>query len=662
MRRTPKRDFLTGFASGGEYVGDVRILSLRLRALRCAAVLAPWLAFRTLAQPAAACYGAMAVAPDAGQSTAAALAGPFLAGERNGLPAVWQDGLLSVLDHLLPVQAHHPAAVTLYNGAALIGGWADAPNSDTNFPPTLPQPVIWLGAGGAETDVGQAAAEGTPLVGGAITSAFTIDLGGGALDAQMAGYVIDGGGMEHAALWDFSNGPQAAPALSLLPNGSRALSLFNLSVVGYLAGAPDQPQLWVDGQNTPLPLPAPAASHVGGRAASVGSRFIVGYTLLADGRTQHATVWDADGANPVDVHPAGFSTSAMTGTAGDYVVGTGVDTNGTPHVLLWTADALNQPTALDPVLGDDPVLTIGAPDLQPTAVDASGNVAFTAGDAPVQVGFYARNQGASLSELTVAQAKPRTLTVTGNVAPGCQAVSAYVALYQAGVLVATSSTQTVAAGSQSVTLTNTISGLLPQSVYYAQLKTDGAVTSFGPTTVLYTPGTNLPPYGTTNLTFFANTPLQLSVSDLLLAAVDPEGDAVMLGNLDPITPTMGGGQLVYNFGDPTITYTPGSSTQSDTLHIPLQDASGRSGDLMVNLTLYVPPPVLSCSLDPAGGTIHLSAQGVAGAFYLLEATYDLGGVIAWQYADSATADMSGVVTFSDTTLLSPFKMYRVVLP
>lgn len=609
------------------------------------------------------CYGPMALAPEDSQSYLAALSGPFCAAERNTLPLTWQNGLQFFLDHALPSSGHHPRAVAAVGNSPLIGGWRDVPTSVPGLPSYLPQPVAWFGVTGRERDISASAVEGVPLIGAAVLAGFAGDLGDGNFDPQMVGYALDSTQTERAALWDFSNGPQNAPALSLLPNGSRALAINNFNIVGYEAAAPDQPKLWVGGQqDINLGLPSPAADHSGGRAVAIGGQFIVGYTVGSDQTTRHAAVWNADGADPRDAHPAGFSSSEMTATAGKYIVGIGLDTNGLAHALLWDGGNLSQPFDLAPLLSEDPIIHTGVPQLTPTAVDEAGNIALSAGEGDFQLGYYLRNQGASLSGLTTIRHTPTNALVTGQVIAGCEPVSVFVAVYLSGALVAMSSTQTVGAGTEPVTLTNLVAGLSPATVYQALMRADGANASFGSTTFIETPSTNLPPTGQTNLVFMPHAPLPIAVSDLLSAVTDPEGDPVSLGDVPFIQATPGGGTLTYNLGDPFFTYTPGPTTTTDRVTIAITDSRGRSGSLLLTLSVYVPPPSLSIALDSTNGTLTLSVSGLPNFSYLLESAASLQGAIDWNGLGPVTTDNNGLSTVSWPVSLHPSAFYRVRSP
>jgi hypothetical protein len=586
------------------------------------------------------CYGVVAIAPDAAQSLAAAQAGPYLTGQRNGLPAVWQNGLFFSLTRALPAQDWHPSAVTVAGGVPWIGGWREVPSSQPGQPPSLPLASAWFGTDGIEVNIAPAGVNGTPLIGSAVLGAYAGDAGDGTQVSQFVGYVLDVNLMERAAVWDFSNGPQNPPAVSFLPNGSRALSIYQSNAVGYQVGFVDQPQLWQSGQNVSLPLPGSAASYTGGRAVAVGSHFIVGYSYTSDGQTAHATIWNTNGSQPRDLQPPGFLSTQLTATAGNYLVGIGTDTNGTPHALLWTGDDLNHPLDLAPLLANDPIAQTGVPNLIPTAVDESGNITVAIGQSPSQVAYHLVRQGPSVSGLTVLRAKPTFLTLSAQILSPCKPVTAHVELYQRGVWVASSASQLVPAGTQIVTLTNTISGLTPASYYFAQVKLDGAVGGFGPTTVLYTPSDNLPPYGHTNFTFQSQTPLVLAIADLLAAAIDPQDDPVQLGDLQFLTPTAGG-QLMYNFGDTVVTYQPNPGTEQDHFEIPLMDSNGRNGILLVDLALYVPPPVVTIARADATGVLTLGVTAQPSRPYWLQATENVGASATWENIDVVTTDALG---------------------
>lgn len=608
--------------------------------------------------PAPDCYGVVALAPDAADSLAAAAAGPYLAGERNGIPAVWQNGLYFPLTRSLPAQDWHPAAVALPGGVAWVAGWREVPSSQPGQPATLPQASAWYGTGGIELNIAPTGVNGTSMIGSAVLGAFAGDPGDGTQVSQLVGYVLDANQTELAAVWDFSNGPQNPPAISLLPDGTRALSIFQTNAVGFQAGLIDQPRLWQSGQRVSLPFPLPAAGYSGGRAVAVSGKFIAGYSILADGQTTHATIWNTDGSQPRDLQPTGFRSTQLTATAGSYFVGIGTDTNGAAHALLWSTDDLNHPLDLAPILSHDPVAQTGAPNMIPTAVDESGNISVAIGQASSQAAYYLVRQGPSVSGLTVLRAKPTSLTLSAQLLSTCAPVMAHVELYQRGTWVASSVSQLVPAGSQIVTLTNVISGLAPESYYFAQVKLDGTASGFGPTTVLYTPSDNLPPYGHTNLTFQSQTPLVISIADLLSAAIDPQDDPVQLGDLQFLTPTSGG-QLLYNLGDTVVTYQPNAGTDQDHFEIPLTDSHGRNGTFLVNLSLYVPPPVVTIARADTTGVLTLGVTAQPSRPYWLQATENLGSSATWQNIDVVTTDTLGNATLTVPPSPSLHRFFRL---
>jgi uncharacterized repeat protein (TIGR01451 family) len=73
-------------------------------------------------------------------------------------------------------------------------------------------------------------------------------------------------------------------------------------------------------------------------ALGVGDGQQAGFGQVAGGHS-HALLWTGDAASMVDLHPAGFNSSAALGVSGGQQVGSATDHSGTEHALLWAGNA-----------------------------------------------------------------------------------------------------------------------------------------------------------------------------------------------------------------------------------------------------------------------------------------------------------------------------------
>jgi hypothetical protein len=446
--------------------------------------------------------------------------------------------------------------------------------------------------------------------------------------------------------------------------GSRSVASYHFTSVGYLDDSgTEEPVIWPNTKSANLlPSPGSPGSYLGGRAVGIGSQFIAGWLAFGDPKTHHATIWAGDGTTPRDINPVGFKSSELIATAGNYLVGVGVDIGGFEHALLWQGDNLNNPMDLGPLVASDPLSDLNASSVRPTSVDDSGNITVAFGVEPGATVFYLRRQGASIGDVFPAKSGKTNLLVTAKLAPQCDPVSAYFVCYQNGIQIAVSDTQTIPAGTNVVNVTNTISGLATASVYLVQLRTEASVLSFGPVSFLNTQPANLPPSGATNYTFTQGVPLQIAFADLLAIAVDPEGDPIMFN--DPMDPfhSEAGEFFQVMPGDLGFTYTPMAGVTEDRIEIPVFDSHGAEGMIEITLTQFVaPPPALQSSLSADGGTINLGVMGTAGVTYVLQASTSLTTSIQWSDVQSQVAGPDGSASFTDAIMANPSRFYRVIV-
>jgi hypothetical protein len=413
------------------------------------------------------------------------------------------------LDTSLPAVGHHPVAVAAVGSLPVIGGWVDLPAAAPGGPTTRAG-ALWYGGQGAETLLLNTNALGMTMTGSAVLGAST----GPMNEPQFVGYFTDSSGNDHAVVWDFAPGG-GAPDPQALPGGTRALATFNGVSVGYAAFSPDQPLMWTGLAAARLAVPDPA-NFPGGRAVAVGPKWAGGYQENAMLGVRHAVVWYADGSIPRDIHPDGFASSEVTAIRGDFVAGVATDTNGATRAVLWTSDTFKTPADLNPVIEGSPLVFGLTGALRPAAIGDDGSIIF--GLDAGMAGFksvLAVPGAPGGGQLALVKPGKTNLTLSAPFIAGCGDANVYFAAYQSGALVAASSKQSIPQGAAVVTLTNVITGLSPLSTYAIQWVAEGASTNFGTSVVISTQATNLPPNGSTNITFFIGQQLNLSVADLL---------------------------------------------------------------------------------------------------------------------------------------------------
>jgi hypothetical protein len=162
------------------------------------------------------------------------------------------------------------------------------------------------------------------------------------------------------------------------------------------------------------------------------------------------------------------------------------------------------------------------------------------------------------------------------------------------------------------------------------------------------------------------TPFQtgasVSLTKLLAKASDPDGEALSVTAAGPAS-SQGGGVSLQASG---ILYTPPAGfSGSDTFAVTIANAHGAATSGTVTATVGPPataggptgnPPIMTVL---GGGQIGLQFQGIPGRNYQIQRSTDMS---TWTTLATATANSSGVMTFTDPAPPQPSAYYRLALP
>lgn len=170
-----------------------------------------------------------------------------------------------------------------------------------------------------------------------------------------------------------------------------------------------------------------------------------------------------------------------------------------------------------------------------------------------------------------------------------------------------------------------------------------------------------PAFVMSNLTAatWMNQPLRISAAKILLLCSDPDGEALSLSAVSPLSTN--GASLSLNSG--IITYTPAANfVDNDRFTYWVSDPAGETAPAYVfvnvrplNLqSLNMLPPA------PIAGGYQVSFLGVPGYSYTLQRAASPTG--PWTTLASVTTDVNGLGTFADTNPLGGSAFYRTTYP
>ena len=229
-----------------------------------------------------------------------------------------------------------------------------------------PHALLWSGTAGSVVDLNP--------------SGFVTSYGLGISGSQQVGYGYPAsGGSGHALLWSGT----ASNAVDLNPSGfvsSTARGTFGSRQVGYGSGPAtagnDHALLWSGTASSvvdlnPSGFTTSSANGISG-SQQVGSG--AGPPTGGNG-IYHALLWSGTPSSAVDLNPSGFTTSSANGISGGQQVGSGAGpaTGGATHALLWSGTASS-------VMDLHSFLSSDYGDSVAEGIDATGNVTGTAMD------------------------------------------------------------------------------------------------------------------------------------------------------------------------------------------------------------------------------------------------------------------------------------------
>lgn len=161
------------------------------------------------------------------------------------------------------------------------------------------------------------------------------------------------------------------------------------------------------------------------------------------------------------------------------------------------------------------------------------------------------------------------------------------------------------------------------------------------------------------------SPVSISLTKLLAAATDPDGDSMTVSSVT--WPAASGGNLQLQAG--SILFYPSSPnfTGTSTFLATITDARGGSVTGNVSVTwqssttsgsgsMTTNPPQLTMQ---AGGKPRVTFHGIPGRSYVIQRSQTL---TTWENIANITADPTGNVIFNETSLPLPNAYYRIAIP
>jgi hypothetical protein len=120
-----------------------------------------------------------------------------------------------------------------------------------------------------------------------------------------------------------------------------------------------------------------------------------------------------------------------------------------------------------------------------------------------------------------------------------------------------------------------------------------------------------------------------------------------------------GGSNVVNATDAALVVPSVSAASAGDYAVVITNAYGSVTSAPATLQVQAPPRI---QLQQSGKTLQLTAAGIPGDIYWVQAATDLTPPVFWQIVASALVPSNGLVQFTDANLSAPKKFYRLTFP